>query len=290
MRNLSNRPQLLNLPFSLYTVSDLHLEHFRTEDKKKLAESAASCIPDTEVLVLAGDIGWPGTEAWTSFLSICAAKHKLVVYVLGNHELWSKKDCTGRTWTPEEIEFRCAQLNIVVLNNSSIKYKNVTFIGSTLWTPLLSVEGVPLTQSQVSDINDFKNISGFNSVKDWRRRFQKSMESLLTELEFLKNKKQETGQDVPCIIVTHHAPSFQCISSVFHGDIINGCYASNVLESVFDLSFVKAWIFGHTHKTMRRAVGKRLDTLLIGHAAREENYKYMLKKESTHDLGMVSKG
>ena len=288
---------MLDLPFSLYTVSDLHLEHFNTQDEESVAKAAAACIPKTEVLVLAGDIGWPGTKAWTSFLTICAEKHKLVIYVLGNHELWSKESYglnneRTNTWTPEEISLCCSQfntMNIIVLNNQSIEYKGVTFIGSTLWTPLLSRQGVPLAKKQVKPMNDLKRITGFN-MTEWRRRFQRSMDYLLTKLECLEKKRQDMGQEVRCIIVTHHAPAFECISDRFQKDILNGCYASEMLQGIFDITFVKAWIFGHTHKTMRKKVGLKRNTLLIGHAAREECYEYQLDKAAAADLGMLCTG
>lgn len=272
----------LALPFSLYTVSDLHLETFNTQDEKALAASVADFIPATEVLVLAGDVGWPGTESWEEFLRICGKKHSLVVYVLGNHELWSKERTRATSWTPEEIELQCAKFNVVVLNNSSMEYRGVTFVGSTLWTPLLSIDGSRLADTQVAPMNDLRRITGFTPAV-WRTLFKQSFSFLVSEMDFLQAAKK------PCVIVTHHAPSFECIGDKYRGDEVNGCYASELLSNVFDLSFVKAWIFGHTHKTMRVAVGKRKNTLLCGHSARDVDYGFVLDEEH-EEKGMLSTG
>lgn len=107
----------------IHLISDIHLE------------SGPYQIPvdlDCDVIVAAGDIG-VGTEGveWLKTLE------KPVIYVLGNHEYWTKKDVPVDMHTVlKNIKDAAAGSNVHVLENESIIIDDVLFFGATFWTNL----------------------------------------------------------------------------------------------------------------------------------------------------------
>jgi predicted phosphohydrolase len=285
--------RVLDLPFSLYTVSDIHLEHIQPGDVKDAAFYAAQ-IPEVDVIVLAGDIGWPGEESWTTFLDLCVAKADVVIYVPGNHEYWAEKPNADihdpKTWTTEDMEEACATLGVFFLHNSTYEYEGVTFIGTTLWSPLLESGGEPVSDCVLNSMNDLRRIHGFSRTK-WQNNFVTAWHFLLKELRGLTQEAKNTGGERQAIVVTHHAPAFECITEDFVGDPLNGCYASNVLQDLFGLSVLKAWVFGHTHKTMhvQRKPKRGTPMLLHGHTARASFYESVLSRKTADDGFLSSK-
>lgn len=281
----------LDLPFSLYTVSDIHLEHIAPYDDKDAAFCAAQ-IPEADVIVLAGDIGWPGEESWKTFLRLCVLKADVVLYVPGNHEYWSRKPNADvhdpETWSSADMEKACADLGVTLLQNEAFEYKGVTFLGSTLWSPLLTPAGQPVRADVLSQMNDLSKIHRFSRTK-WEKNFVTAWRFLLKELRRLVWEAEHAKVDRPTIVVTHHAPAFECIADEFTGDPLNGCYASNVLQSLFGVSVLKAWVFGHTHKTMRTRLLPEHGTPMIlhGHTGHASFYERILSRK-TADQGFLS--
>jgi len=75
--------------FPIQVISDIHLEFYRSFPRIPPA-------PDTDILILAGDIGTLEKEALlTDFLGYCSANWKHVLYVPGNHELYHSRKTHG---------------------------------------------------------------------------------------------------------------------------------------------------------------------------------------------------
>src|SRR3989338_6804688 len=100
-------------------LSDLHLEF---HSKYPLLPKSSA-----EILVLAGDIGYPSHKNWIDFLHYCKTQYKYVLYVAGNHEYYSRK----KTYAAinQLIAESCARLGIIFLDNKSWIKDGVKFIG-----------------------------------------------------------------------------------------------------------------------------------------------------------------
>jgi len=236
----------MDLPFTMFVVSDLHLE-FSTKPMEKFVKH----MPDADVLILAGDIGMPNKPHFSKFLEICneSGKHELIIFVPGNHEYWSGK-------TDSEIEDICVVNDVIMLQNEMLLYKDVVFIGTTLWTNLTPLPA----QRDLMNMNDFHRIPGMN-VEKWKQLHNTAICTIKHYLDVPDNKKRK------CIVITHHAPDYDCLPDTYHGDALNSCYYTN-LQGLFNKPNLVTWIFGHTHKTMCKLVGHKKDTLLFGNSGR----------------------
>jgi len=243
----------MNLPFTLFVLSDLHLEFCQVTIDKYIKR-----IPETDVLILAGDIGMPNKKHFSRFLKICSERHDLVIFVVGNHEYWSEM-------SDVEINELCTQYGVIMLQNELIEYEGVVFIGSTLWTQLKYLEtNEEIKNVHLMNMNDFDRIPWMNN-EVWKQKHKTAInfiEKSLNDYEKCPNSKHK-----PCIVITHHTPSHECLPKEYDGDPLNGCYATN-LDYLFDRPNLKAWIFGHTHKSMCKKVGKNKDMILFGNSGR----------------------
>ena len=59
-----------------------------------------------------------------------------------------------------------------------------------------------------------------------------------------------------CIVITHHSPSFKCISSEYIGDSTNYCYANNLDNLLIHKNLI-GWIYGHLHSNFKQIDTKR---------------------------------
>jgi hypothetical protein len=104
---------------SFQYFSDLHLERYLFIPKlNQIADN----------LILAGDIGHPGTELYKEFFSIQSKKYNNIYLVHGNHEITYLKNTKNKFIIPFK--------NVHLLNNDYIIHENKILIaGSILWTP-----------------------------------------------------------------------------------------------------------------------------------------------------------
>jgi hypothetical protein len=190
------------------------------------------------VLVLAGDIiadvrtwaGSPALDIYGPWLKDLAQRHKVVIYVGGNHEGYQASFKTAFDYL-NELAGRVANLH--VLENDTVVVDSVKFVGTTKWTPL---DG-PHDQFRVRQMNDTKVIAGWN-VFTWRQAYQDARNFLETELA--------KDHDGPVVVVTHHAPSMQSIAPGFIDSYLNCAYTSNEEDLMFKHK-PELWFHGHTH-------------------------------------------
>jgi predicted phosphohydrolase len=248
----------MSLPFTMFVLSDLHLEFCKTSIDKYVNR-----IPETDVLVLAGDIGMPNKQHFSRFLQLCSERHDMVIFVPGNHEYWSEK-------TDKQMDELCDKCGVIMLQNEMLSYLGIIFIGSTLWTNLLTVNtemSVPIPTNDLNNMNDFVYIPGLNR-QTWKQKHNLALDFITTTLNEYKKSK--------CIVITHHGPSIECIPPEYNGDILNGCYVSH-LDYIFNKPQLHTWIFGHTHKSMCKKVGIKKNTLLFANSGRSPGaYKFKL--------------
>ena len=74
-------------------------------------------------------------------------------------------------------------------------------------------------------------------------------------VEYIKQMVDANG-DRKCVVVGHHAPSFQSIGEQYKNDtLMNGGYASDLSEFILDRPQIKLWTHGHMHQTFDYMIG-----------------------------------
>lgn len=190
-------------------VSDLHLEF-----NPHLLNSF-STLPGVDMLILAGDIvQFSNIGLLKLFIESIRNNYRYILYVLGNHEYYGN---SAETMVEPVFRKVCNELGIILLENETITLNDeITFLGTTLWSPLK-------TADYYSDIQQ-----AFILEKNRKA------------IEFIK----KTPADV---IITHHLPDLRFVDEKYgdpHGAYANKWFLKRNLNC-------KYWIFGHTHRFVR---------------------------------------
>lgn len=227
-------------------ISDIHLE-FGIGNLE---------IPECDLLVLAGDI-FTTTKNNSSynlnrklekrhnkFFKTCSERANNTVMIMGNHEHYSM--CFHKT-KDAIIECISPYKSITLLDNESIEIDDLHIFGSTLWTDFNG--GNPLAMMDAMQLNDFNLIRLSNDL-EYPLEFitpdfiyRKNQSSINMIKEFMEGK-----QDVPTMIITHHAPSWACVSDKYKTDTISYAYANTGLDNfILYNNGPDYWIHGHMH-------------------------------------------
>jgi len=194
-----------------------------------------------------------------------------VVYVAGNHEHYHGKWAKAHDVLAAECE---KYHNINYLERSVFNYKDVTFLGGTLWTDCNKYD--PMTLHAVRDMmNDYRVIRddtrGFTALKPSTTalRHRETVGYFNTVLKMLP-------EDAKVVVVTHHAPSFQSVHEHYKDEtLMNGAYASDLSELILDNPKIKLWTHGHMHDPSDYFIGgTRIVCNPRGYAGTSEAWKY----------------
>jgi UDP-2,3-diacylglucosamine pyrophosphatase LpxH len=239
-------------------ASDLHIESWRQAKIEKVVEHFLPHDDDDKdsILVLAGDIS-SSVNQLVDFIAAVAPRFGHVIAIPGNHEFYGYvladyedywkavsaerlKDITNVSYCANQ-----EQATVVVLGN-------VRFVCSTLWADGgLSKAERERVESSLFDFFHIKRVdcSPF-TVHDMigihaKQRY--SIEGILA-----------TPFDGKTVVVTHHLPSLKLVSSRFNDPVngINGGFASSLDDVLEGENAPWLWIFGHTHDTIHRNIGK----------------------------------
>lgn len=247
-------------------VSDLHLEFVDINIKND---------KDYDVLILSGDIlvindlhdhpeekykhldiaalkwGQARAQLFRDFLKRCSFQFPHVVYVAGNHEFYHGEFHRG----VEHLREECAKFpNIYFLERDMQFIDGVLFVGGTLWTDMN--KGDPMTLHAIGDMmNDFRVIR--NDEHGYTKlRPAHAMDRYRKTVEYIKQIVDANG-DRKCVVVGHHAPSFQSIGEQYkHDTLMNGGYASDLSEVILDRPQIKLWTHGHMHQAFDYMIGE----------------------------------
>jgi Icc-related predicted phosphoesterase len=247
-------------------VSDLHLEFVDINIKND---------KDYDVLILSGDImiindlhdhpeakyshleiaalkfGQARAQLFRDFLKRCSFQFPHVVYVAGNHEFYHGEFHRG----VEHLREECAKFpNIYFLERDMQFIEGVLFVGGTLWTDMN--KGDPMTLHTIGDMmNDFRVIR--NDEHGYTKlRPAHAMDRHRKTVEYIK-QIVDANKDRKCVVVGHHAPSYQSISKQYkHDTLMNGGYASDLSEFILDRPQIKLWTHGHMHQTFDYMIGE----------------------------------
>lgn len=254
--------------------SDLHLE---------MADLPIENTEEADVLILAGDIltaeqmhdhplpvkpyspGEIDTLGYNQILSLryrdfikkCSEEFPEVVVIAGNHEFYRGRWSASISHLREEYS---RYKNIHLLERDTWFYKDILFLGATLWTDMNRDD--PVTLHSISGmLNDYHMIRndecGFTKLRPAHTvaRHRKTVEYFKSVLDGNKSKKT--------VVISHHAPSSLSIDERYRGDIImNGAYFSDLSEVILDNPQISIWCHGHTHTDFDYQIG---DTRVVCH-------------------------
>jgi len=208
--------------------SDLHLI-FSPWTPKKTSD-------DVETLIMAGDVVCINDlYKHTNFFEKVSKLYKNVIYVEGNHLGYGGDHLTALSILRNYLK---KFPNIHLLEKQSIQIDDILFIGGCLWTDCNREN--PLTMMTLAQsMNDYRVIKNF-TVEDSIREHKECLKYFRKELGENKDKK--------CVVISHHAPSFECIDKNYRNDYhMNGGYFSNLDQFILDRKQIKVWVHGHIH-------------------------------------------
>lgn len=223
----------------IHYLSDIHLEFY---DLTKIPRLLKQIIPQSNICVLAGDIGYPFQKSYEAFLRGIHLKFEHIFLIHGNHEYYQLKDNKGKT--NQEIVDKTRKIleehqlnNIHFLRNSHYDIDDYRFVGSILW----------------SKIEDPRYLSN-----DYEMIYQNSIDEMNctheNDRKYIQNTLIQAKTDQKKVImITHHLPSFELNHPKYARHYkYHQCFSSHSDDLICDP--VKLWIFGHTHMQIKHKI------------------------------------
>lgn len=209
----------------VFPLSDLHLEYYSSASK--LLTVLQPKLPRADVLVLAGDIGYPvGTEGekYRDLLRVFQQQFKHVLLVPGNHEYYKMP-------LGSPVLRRLAEsVGVHLLDRDRVDIDGVSFFGTTLWSAI---------DHQLSK----RLPSAFSSHLAY-------LEAFLECYRWLRNSLAQPGSERQ-VVVTHHLPAYQLLAPRFANSPFRSAFASDAFWSL-PTENVNYWFSGHCHVAMKQ--------------------------------------
>lgn len=235
------------VPFQL--VSDLHLEKF---------PGFRIGVVTAPFLVLAGNIGDPGSTEYEDMLSDVARKFERVFVVLGNHEGY------GRKWK-DTVAIAGAACNrfggdrVVLLYRKAfdVPDTDLRVVGTTLWTHVSDEERSDTRRF----VADHRCIVGMN-VRAENHFHAEDVAWLRSQID------RASADGKRLLVVTHHPPLvYDRITCLKEGAGLNSSFAVPNLSPLV-ASPVACWMFGHTNSCSDQTV---IDTRVVSNQRGRED-------------------
>lgn len=203
------------------------------------------------VLVVAGDIWHAGK--YYDWLRLQSHRFLAVVCVLGNHDYWN-----GGLYT-EPVEFNNYMFlndvkNVVLLQNSTFRIRDLLFVGGTLWTDMnrenpRTMLTYPYTMRRDNELIKGKGDQGINA--------DLILSEHIRTKHYIQDHAKPDVSDQSVIVVTHMAPSFKSIDPIYHSaeDYPANYYYFSDLDEQIESSKIKYWFHGHVHSPVRYEIG-----------------------------------
>jgi hypothetical protein len=193
---------------------------------------------ENEVLILAGDIGYPTKSYYKEFIQYVGSQFQQTFVILGNHEYYNKEG-----YGMEEIKSTAKRIcnevpNVKLLDNETVQYNGYCIVGSTLWSHITN---------PAYPINDVYSIPNM-TVNRYNKLNKESVHFLTETVENNDN----------CIIITHHLPSNQFIDPKYKTRQYlpyNQWFYSD-MDSFIEKyqNKIKLWFYGHTHTPCQKSL------------------------------------
>lgn len=226
--------------FKIQYASDLHLEFW--ENTRFLENSPL--LPEADVLVLAGDMGYLGSDNYARhpFWDWAASNYEQVIAIPGNHEFYQGYDLGGLHdgWSMEiRPNVRCFYNAVIPLT------ADIDLIASTLWGHIEPKDAFVTERS----VNDFYRIQVNGEVMN-SQLFNEENEKCRSFIE--KSVAESKAKHI--VVATHHVPSYELVSPQFMGSPINGAFTVE-MGNYIACSPIEYWIYGHSHRNIDKVIG-----------------------------------
>ncbi len=242
--------------------SDLHLEF--PVNKKYLKVNPIK--PEGDILILAGDVTlFTEIEKEKDFFDFVSDNFEHSYWIPGNHEYY-RSDITQRTGTFQES----IRNNVSLLNNSTIQYKDVRLIFSTLWSKIdLTREWV--IKKNMADFRLIKSNGNMINIDDYNHLHEECLSFISKEIQ--------TETDKKTVVVSHHLPTFFNYPEKYRHSELNSAFATELFDLI-EKSNVDYWIYGHSHEVVPDfKIGRTtLTTNQLGYAEHGEHLKFISNK------------
>lgn len=219
-------------------VSDLHLEFTHNSDFLEINP----LIPTGDILILAGDIGYLNHSTYNThpFWDIVSENYEQVLVVPGNHEFYGGYDLNN---LKDGMQVKIRE-NIHWYYNKCVTIRDIEFILTPLWS-YIPIACETIINSRLADFR-YTTYNGNRLTVDVYNKFHRQCLSFLTEALYTNRKGKR-------IIVTHHVPSYKCMSQEFEGSIFNNAFYSNQ-DNLIELLAPDYWIYGHSHRNIGEVI------------------------------------
>jgi len=235
--------------------SDLHLEFLQNSKFLK----KYPLVPKGDILILGGDIvPFAIMDEYADFFNFVADNFETTYWVPGNHEYYHF-DISGKSGKINEA----IRSNIFLVNNQVIELEKLQLIFTTLWSDVPEENRLAI-QFRMSDFSAIKNSDKLFTPQKYNELYQQCKIFLEDALSSTVNK--------PCMVVTHHVPTFLNYPEKYKRDILNVAFATE-LSTLIEKSNIDYWQYGHHHfNTPDFFIGKtKLITNQLGYIKFKEN-------------------
>jgi predicted phosphodiesterase len=222
----------------LCILSDLHFDFHKDGGAEFMSQLV---IPDCDITVIAGDLSQADHWRWKQNIKEICDKSKQVLYVLGNHEYYgasiTEVDCRAHD-LPNEFK------NLTVASRAKVlTQKGISALGE------LKLLAGSLWFQDACDQKYYKNLlNDFSCIEDLEPEIYRRNDRFKYLLHGIKEE--------PCIVVSHHLPSYSCVNPRFAGSAINRFFVGGIDDKDIESSKVKLWICGHTHDALDFKIGR----------------------------------
>lgn len=173
-----------------------------------------------------------------------------IIYIAGNHEFYGTNIVPNRY----RILHSCSEkYNIKFLQNEVFQYKDILFIGATLWTDFNLYGNQNNHKEAFRRINDCRHIT-FSPRKTMRSvnciaEFNISLQFIKEQILLAKEKNLKT------VVVTHHGVSSKSVHAKYGEHYVNTAFSSNLDDFILTHE-PDIWVHGHTHDSFDYNIGK----------------------------------
>ena len=204
-------------------LSDLHLEHFYSNENKAHFIESLKC--DVDYILLTGDITSSKylEEDYGMLFDILGEN---IIFISGNHEYYNSHK--------QIVDERLGKLKGTFLNNRFTEInENIVVLGGTGWHQEQHNFKSPMLNDflLISDLMLDKRFSYF-----WHNDTYEYFESMLNMFK---------SQNKRVICLTHNAPLLECTPKQYKGDELNQFFV-NDWSDVFKYDPI-LWVYGHLH-------------------------------------------
>jgi predicted phosphohydrolase len=231
---------------SIQFLSDTHLEFrelpFDKLIKPPIIDPLTGTSKFADVVALLGDIADPTSAVYSRLIAWCAERFKIVLVVLGNHEYYTKNTAHTIQAIDSHVRHMCEVWpNVRLLQNETVQYQDVVFVGSTLWS-YIPPEHNALIQGTMNDYKLIYDTPGTLLTA------HKSSAMFVESMRFLERTIcTNIKANLKTVVLTHHTPSFKETSApCFTGKPGNHAFSSD-LSAIHSPRAIRLWLCGHTH-------------------------------------------